>query len=212
MAAPKTREGENTKAWWNARYEAANPLYETSPSVFVMENLQDLSHGLVFDVACGEGRNAIALAKQGLRVEGMDWSEAAIDRANTRAETEGGACKANVEFKAKDLDFFLPELMKYEALVMVNFRPPLQFVKNVARGLKQNGLLLVEAFLTSQCRDENRKGFANDKEIQALEMFECFKPNELLGHVKEFQILYYNEKPQGGRHKVYCLAKKTGLI
>jgi SAM-dependent methyltransferase len=65
-------------------------------------------------VACGEGRNAIWLARRGWRVTGVDLSDVAIERARERAAAAG----VEVEWVCADVTAWAPEAGAF-ALVLV---------------------------------------------------------------------------------------------
>lgn len=56
----------------------------------------------VEDLACGRGRHAIPIARQGYRVTGVDLSEKMLDLARTRARREG----VSVEWVREDMRVF----------------------------------------------------------------------------------------------------------
>jgi SAM-dependent methyltransferase len=72
---------------WDARYSSADLVWGTEPNRFVAAELADLPPGRALDVACGEGRNAIWLARRGWFAVGVDFSAAGIDRARQLAES-----------------------------------------------------------------------------------------------------------------------------
>jgi tellurite methyltransferase len=78
---------------WNGRYAAAGCYLGPEPSRFLAENIalvKDLVPGRkAFDIACGEGRNSIFLARHGFAVTGLDISEKGITKAQQWAKAEG---------------------------------------------------------------------------------------------------------------------------
>jgi len=75
---------------WNARYRAVDLVWGSEPNRFVAEALgQRKPSGRALDLACGEGRNAIWLAKQGWAVTAVDYSDVAIERGRQLATAEG---------------------------------------------------------------------------------------------------------------------------
>ncbi len=62
---------------WDARLGVEMP--------FIEQQLRAAEAGRVLDTACGTGKHAIALARQGYRVVGTDASEAMIERARANA-------------------------------------------------------------------------------------------------------------------------------
>lgn len=84
---------------WNAKYLAQDLVWGTDPNRFVAVELSELSpRERALDLACGEGRNAIWLAKLGWQVTGVDFSDVAIERARRLATEQG----VNVEWICAD--------------------------------------------------------------------------------------------------------------
>ena len=70
---------------WDARYEDVDLVWSAEPNLFLPPLVEDLKPGTALDVACGEGRNALWLARQGWSVTGVDFSPVAIDKAKAIA-------------------------------------------------------------------------------------------------------------------------------
>lgn len=66
---------------WDQRYEAAELVWSAEPNLFLPPLVAGLEPGTVLDVACGEGRNAIWLARQGWEVTAVDFSPVGIEKA-----------------------------------------------------------------------------------------------------------------------------------
>ena len=64
------------------------------PAQFLVENVELLPKGRVLDVAMGNGRNAIYLARLGFEVEGVDISQESANTALELARKVGVAIKA----------------------------------------------------------------------------------------------------------------------
>jgi SAM-dependent methyltransferase len=71
--------------YWDDRYRASETVWGVEPNRFVAAALADLPPGDAIDLACGEGRNAIWLARRGWRVTAADFSEVALDRGRALA-------------------------------------------------------------------------------------------------------------------------------
>ncbi len=89
---------------WNERYAQAGLYHGTAPSAFLAERigvLAALTPGRrALDLACGEGRNSIFLARHGYAVTGLDISAAGLAKAARRAAAEGLAitfCRVDLE-------------------------------------------------------------------------------------------------------------------
>ncbi|MBM6405339.1 class I SAM-dependent methyltransferase [Phycicoccus sp. CSK15P-2] len=70
---------------WDARYSGAEPVWSSTPNVFVAELAGALPPGRALDVAAGEGRNAVWLAERGWDVTMTDFSAVGVERARTVA-------------------------------------------------------------------------------------------------------------------------------
>lgn len=73
-------------AAWDERYRERELVWSAEPNVFVEEEIGDLLPGRALDLAAGEGRNAIWLARQGWEVEAVEFSPVAIDKGRTLAD------------------------------------------------------------------------------------------------------------------------------
>lgn len=192
-----------TKEWWDERYAASRDyLFSKEPSPFLARWSKILPEkSKVIELACGEGRNAVALASIGHEVIASDFSEAALEKARHLARESS----VEVNFKKQDLDFFMPDLMSYDAIVAIDFKPPQTVLKNMIRGLRQGGFVMIESFLVAAC-----------KERKDLEVFETFKPGELLremGGGMNYQVRYYSEYgPEFENNKVYLIVQKTEML
>jgi SAM-dependent methyltransferase len=71
---------------WNQRYAGRDPVWSLTPNVFVERELAFMSPGTAVDLAAGEGRNAIWLAKMGWRVTAVDFAQAGLDRGAALAD------------------------------------------------------------------------------------------------------------------------------
>src|SRR5437660_1572880 len=90
-----------TQAIWDERHSNSK-TGAAEPSV--LESLPLLPRGRALDIAAGQGRNAIALARAGLRVVAVDWSQTAFNSLLTRARHEA----LPIEPVIADLDQCLP--------------------------------------------------------------------------------------------------------
>jgi SAM-dependent methyltransferase len=70
---------------WDERYAAADLVWSAGPNRFVESELADLPPGRALDLAAGEGRNAIWLARRGWDVTAADFSQVALDKGRQLA-------------------------------------------------------------------------------------------------------------------------------
>lgn len=70
---------------WDDRYSASDLVWSAGPNQFVEQALADLTPGRALDLAAGEGRNAIWLARRGWQVTAVDFSQAGLDKGRRLA-------------------------------------------------------------------------------------------------------------------------------
>jgi SAM-dependent methyltransferase len=104
---------------WDARYAEKAALWSGRPNGRLVAEVADLSPGRALDVGCGEGADAIWLARNGWTVTAIDVSQVALGRAQEAAGLGG----ADVEWICGDaLQVVLPNgsfdllSMQYPAL------------------------------------------------------------------------------------------------
>jgi SAM-dependent methyltransferase len=78
-----------TAEFWDERYSTSHRIWSGNPNARLVEELADLTPGTAIDVGCGEGADAVWLARQGWTVTGVDVSSVAIARAAEHAAEAG---------------------------------------------------------------------------------------------------------------------------
>ena len=77
-------------AEWDARYsERDGTMWSGRPNGRLVAEVADLTPGRALDVGCGEGADAIWLARRGWTVTAIDVSDVAVSRAREAAELAG---------------------------------------------------------------------------------------------------------------------------
>lgn len=74
---------------WDAMYGESHRVWSGEPNGALVTEVADLSPGTALDVGCGEGADAVWLARRGWRVTGLDVSRVALDRAQEHARDAG---------------------------------------------------------------------------------------------------------------------------
>ena len=182
---------------WDARYEGDHFLFGKEPTNLLKTFLPQLTKGKALDVAMGEGRNAVFLAANGFTVEGVDCSAKGIEKAKKLAAEKS----VQVDAKVQNLDFFLMPLMKYETIVMTYYKPVVRFFSEIKRGLVAGGTVLIEAHLVDHLK--------HNPNNPNLDFDQLYRPNELVSCLKDLQILYYKEFPEGSNYLVQAIARKS---
>lgn len=109
MTSERSRSRKNSSsaaARWNRRYREGGNRGE-DPSPLLLRAIETLPPGSALELACGAGRNAIALARRGWNVTAIDVSPVAIELLHERARN----AKVEIDARVDDLespDFRLP--------------------------------------------------------------------------------------------------------
>jgi SAM-dependent methyltransferase len=90
---------------WDRRYLDQPSPWTDEANRFLAETVADLEPGRALDLACGEGRNALWLARRGWSVTGLDFSSVAVDRARDIAADE----ELDARFETIDLRHWTPD-------------------------------------------------------------------------------------------------------
>jgi len=138
---------ESDRIKWNQRFASEASFLGEIPSPFLvreMERIRRLAPGLrALDIACGEGRNSIYLARQGFRVTGLDISDVGIAKGTQRAVEAG----VEVEFRQVDLEAYRI-CERFDLIINFNFLLRALIPEEVA-ALTPGGLLLFDTILES---------------------------------------------------------------
>jgi SAM-dependent methyltransferase len=76
----------NDSAAWDERYAGADRVWSGNPNGALVTEVAGLEPGRALDVGCGEGADAVWLARQGWDVTALDVSKVALDRAALHAQ------------------------------------------------------------------------------------------------------------------------------
>lgn len=168
---------------WNNRFQAENYVYGTEPNVFLAEFLKkiDLS-GEVLSIAEGEGRNAVYLAEQGMKVTAWDYAESGLEKTKKLAGQRG----VEVATELVDLNEAKWKKNKWDAIVCVlgHFPPELRrkTLLGVKEAVKPGGYYLTEVY--SQYQLPYKSG--GPQELDFL-----YKPEELLQTFADWRIVHF---------------------
>ena len=133
--------------------------------------------GRVLDYACGSGRHAIWMAKQGFDVVAIDRDQASLDQIKSQ---QASIRTENIDLEAAT--WSLDHLGTFDAVVVTNYlyRP---FLKKLPTLLNSQGVLIYETFALGN------EAFGKPSNPDFL-----LKPNELLGFSENMQILAFEDR------------------
>ncbi|MBA8794736.1 SAM-dependent methyltransferase [Friedmanniella endophytica] len=98
-----------TEEFWEERYGSRPSVWSGRPNPHLVGEVGALRPGRAVDVGCGEGADAIWLARQGWQVLALDWSRTALDRGRRAAEQVGAEVAARISWRHQDLVTWQPE-------------------------------------------------------------------------------------------------------
>jgi SAM-dependent methyltransferase len=132
---------------WDERYRSADLVWGAEPNRFVRQMCERLPIGTAIDLACGEGRNALWLARLGWQVVGVDYSAAAIERATELAGRLPENVRQRVSWRVGDITREPPRPSSVDLAVLSYVHlPPVQaaaLLIDAARALRPGGHVVV---------------------------------------------------------------------
>lgn len=132
---------------WDERYQSEEFLLGTNPSRFLAERIEEVKAlcpgRKALDIACGEGRNSIFLARLGFRVTGLDISPVGVAKARRWAEREGLDC----DFRLVNLES-CQFTETYDLIINFNFLLRELIPREVA-ALNPGGVIVFDTILQS---------------------------------------------------------------
>ncbi len=133
---------EAQRAEWDERHHGKSA---GAAEPFLSEMLARMPRGVGLDVAAGRGRNALALARAGIKVVAVDFSTEAMRILAATART----ARLGIWPVVANLDSFHLKDESLDAIVNINFLDRTLFPKFV-RALRPRGWLIADTFLVDQ--------------------------------------------------------------
>lgn len=158
---------------WNRKFDSDKAM--PAPSSLVRSFYEMAPGNLVLDLAAGTGRNAIFLARQGLRVIAVDLADQALHRLQALDHP-------NIVPVQADLDTFPLRPTRFDLILCCHFLDRRLF-PFLAESLKPRGVLLFESAIES-----DQPGFSQPRNRNYL-----LRTNELLHAFLRLRILLYEE-------------------
>ncbi len=185
---------DRDKLFWDKKYETEAYIFGKEPVEFLKEHIDVLPRGKALDIAMGEGRNAVFLAKNGFAVDGCDISEIAVKKAQDLAKENNVAIHAFVA----DLETYKLPKDTYDAIVCFYYLQR-DLIPQMKEALKPGGMIMYETYTIENWE----RGFEGPKNKDYL-----LKPNELLYLFKDLKIIYYRELVLNNKKAIASLIAK----
>ncbi len=186
--------GESDKVFWEKRYETETYIFGKEPVEFLKEHVGLLPKGRALDIAMGEGRNAVFLAKNGFTVDGCDVSESAVKKALALA----GENDVKINAFPADLETYRLPKDTYDVVACFYYLQR-DLIPQMKEALRPGGMVIYETYTLENLE----RGLEGPKNKEYL-----LKPNELLDFFKDFKIIYYRELVVNNKKAVASLIAK----
>ena len=178
---------------WDERYGSGEYQPSREPSWFLTRSLPLIPRGRALVIACGAGRNALALAGAGFQVDAFDIASVAIERAQAEGERRG----LEVNWQVVDLDQAELEPAAYDLITMFRYmsRP---LWPRLIQALAPKGWLMMEVHLKTPLEVTGPQSDEFRLETQ-----------ELLSAFPGLRIVHYEEtvEPSGRQPEQTALAR-----
>jgi SAM-dependent methyltransferase len=136
-----------SEAAWDERYRSREALWSDEPNSTLVTEVSPLEPGSAVEVGCGEGADAIWLAKRGWRVTGLDFSRVALARAANAEERYRNEIATPIVWQHADLLAWTPGLARFDLVTahFIQFREEerVRFFSTLAACVSPGGTLLV---------------------------------------------------------------------
>lgn len=138
-----TTAADPSRERWNRRWAGERASAATTPSAFLIAEVEPLPPGRALDLACGAGRNAVWLARRGWRVTGVDFSDVALAAARALAAASG----VEVEWIEADAVAWTPPARAFDLVTVMYLQLPgaerRAALAHAAAAVRPGGTLLV---------------------------------------------------------------------
>ncbi len=138
---------ESDRIKWNQRFESDDSYLGERPSPFLLREIARICRltpgKRALDIACGEGRNCVFLAKNGFDVTALDISDVGLAKAAQRAEKEA----LDIHFQRVDLDSY-QFTEKFDLILNFNFLLR-NLIPEEVQALSPGGLLIIDTIMES---------------------------------------------------------------
>ena len=158
--------GKVTADYWDDKYKVEEFVYTKTENRFVVEYCSPLKPGRVIDLAGGEGRNSVWFAKQGWKVENIDFSAVALEKYAAYASESGvsASCLATVA----DALSFVPQMDQVELGVIGYLQIPSGDLRKAIRRLGKHVVSGGHLFGVWHARANLKGGFGGPRDPRVL--------------------------------------------
>jgi cyclopropane fatty-acyl-phospholipid synthase-like methyltransferase len=176
------------KEFWEEHYSVDEYIFGTAPNLFLVSQQHLLQAGQqALALADGEGRNGVWLARQGLQVTSIDFSENAVAKAKKLAAEAG----VTLHFEVGDVFTWEMGENRFDVIVaiFIQFATPEQrgqLFGHIKRALKPGGYLILQGYTPKQLEYKTGGPSAVGNLYTASMLQDYFSDMEIL-HLREHE-------------------------
>ena len=174
---------------WNEKFKTEG--YPNEPATIVKQYAKLAAGKKALDIAAGNGRNALFLAKHGFRVD-------AVDIADVGLKLFAGK-HPNIQPICADLDNFDIATHHYDLIINIKYLNRRLF-PYMLKGLAPGGILIFQTFLDSPKQRKNQTVCGDYR----------LRQNELIKAFLSLKILLYKESEEKQNDEAVYLATLVG--
>ena len=195
--------------FWNERFSTDKYIYGKNPNKFFKEQIDQLKPGRLLLLGEGEGRNSVYTATKGWKVDAVDFSKTAKEKALRLAKKNN----VNINYAISNLADFTPRENCYDAigLIFVHLKPGSRKIvhKRIVNSLKNTGLIILEAFEKQQL-GKNSGGPQSEEMLYSIEeLKDDFKDLKIHLLKKETVLLDEGDSHKGKASVIRFVAEKS---
>lgn len=139
---------------WNDAYRAGTQ-FKATPNQFLIDITRGRRPGAALDIAMGQGRNAIYLARQKWRVTGVDISDEGLKIARETAAVQ----KLNLDAVQENIDTYELGTGRWDLVTLIYAGNDPKLVERIKPSVRRGGLVVVEFFHREAVQGTNIGGF-----------------------------------------------------
>ena len=187
-------------AWdkWDRKHTESRPA-PPMPARVLTEHAHLLpKSGVALDLACGQGGNALFLARRGLAAHAWDISGVAIDELQRLAQVEN----LEIQTSIRDVSEHPPDPGSFD-VICVSFYLERTITRQIIAALKPQGLLFYQTFIHEKVTDEGPDN--SSYRLGPNELLELFAPLHVLAYREEGRT---GDLQQGLRDTAWLVAQR----
>lgn len=173
---------------YNNKYSSSNNYWGNKPHSLVVNLGKLLDKGSsILDLGCGEGQNAVYLAKKGFLVTAVDVSRVGIEKLNVIAKNK----KLNIKTDIVDAVDFVQNASCFDVIICANILQFISsdkighFIEKVKDKTKPGGYNTIASFVAENSGQRERAISRGRYLFDRGELYNCYS---------SWQIIRYSEK------------------